>query len=373
MKSLFIRVLTAVLTTLAGCTLLLGLVIFFCDVHCRLAANNAVSPIPAYVTKQAQMIQAIAMRHSPDNYFTPISFGVLICIVLSCGIVYLFTRQPTRDAKQLHDGLSAIATGKRDVRFAKAGINELDAISESATYLQERLRKEEQLRQQWTQDIAHDLRTPVAAIKLQLEAFRDGLLQASPERLERVIHESERLEHLVEDLSALAHIESPELKLKPGNMELHKMLVDLQNHCNFLAKAKKQTIQVQFQTPEAEWVYADRTLLERAVSNLLINAIQYSPEQSFIKVQLWTRKDAFEIAVENPGEIPEEALSKLFERLFRLETSRNTTGSGLGLAITQAIARVHTGSVRVENTEAGTVLFTMILPKNLKAPIEIKN
>jgi two-component system sensor histidine kinase BaeS len=262
--------------------------------------------------------------------------------------------------------------------FPKGGARELARISGSAAALQSRLIKEEELRSQWASDVAHDLRTPVSAVKAQIEAMIDGVLDPSPERLKRAFSELSRIEDLVNDLGELSRIESPGMKLTAAEIRAESFMSDMCSR--FTLEAEKRGIAFSCSSRVSAF-HADEKLLMRALTNVVQNAFQHAGDKGSVSVLLGEEAarpaDAASVrgqfharillTVENTGRIPEEEIPKVFDRLYRGELGRHTKGSGLGLTIARAVMELHGGDIAIRNTARETTEVTMRLSSMLPA------
>ena len=288
-----------------------------------------------------------------DNkrFYYSIFLTLILGVIASGGVAlfstYLISGKIAREATAVSSGLELLASGSRKVVFPEKGSTEILSISRSADILQKRLIKEEQSRKQWTQDIAHDLRTPTAAIKAQLEAMIDGVFKADTARLTKLLGELRSLEVLIEDMNRLTSIESPEAKPVFSELAAQDLGDIINERFTMAAMEKKITLTID---AEKFSFQCDSNLFIRAVSNLVQNSIQYSPDNSRVNIFIRELKNNAVITVENPGEIPEEEIGKIFNRLYRGEFSRATSGTGLGLTIAEAAVRLHQGNINVENT-----------------------
>jgi two-component system, OmpR family, sensor histidine kinase BaeS len=286
--------------------------------------------------------------------------GAAVSFLLAAAVAFLFSSRLSRHAAALADGLVRIAAGERGVRFAVGGARELDQIGESARVLQEKLAEEERLRGQWTADVAHDLRTPLAALRSQLEAMTDGVLPVTPDRLQRASVELSRVEALVADLGELSRIESPGMRPVFADVAAARFLTDLCQR--FQLEAEKRGIAYACASDPGLVFSADSHLLHRAATNVLQNAFQHVSEGGRVAVGIGDGGSQVVIRIENTGSIPEEEIPLVFDRLHRGEHSRHAPGSGLGLTIARAVMELHGGSIRIANAGSGTVVVEMILP-----------
>lgn len=268
--------------------------------------------------------------------------GVVVSFVLAIGAAILFSRVVSQQASRLSDGLRRLSEGERDVDFPTAGAQEMRSIGESACALQDQLSNEERLRRQWTQDIAHDLRTPVAALKAQFEAIQEGVVDATPDRLTAVFGEVERIEELVNDLRELSRIESPEMTLNPVEIDLSIFVQRLEGRFRPLAGERSISLDVH---AESAPLLADEHMLNRALGNVMLNAVQHTESGGEIHLVARRENGSVYFNVTNTGHIDAQDIPHVFDRLYRGENSRGSRGSGLGLSITKAIAEAHNGTV----------------------------
>jgi two-component system, OmpR family, sensor histidine kinase BaeS len=292
------------------------------------------------------------------------SGGAAAAFLLAFAFALRFSKRLSAQAASLAGGLGRIASGERAVRFPAAGARELAQIGRSAESLQEQLVKEESLRTQWASDVAHDLRTPVAAVRTQVEAMIDGVLAATPERLERALGEISRIEALVSDLAELSRIESPGMKLSPGTVSGRELAAEVESRFALEARKKGTVLSC---VSEVDAFPADEHLLLRAVNNVVQNAVQHTKAGGRVTLAVAQEADPdgsrwIALRVENSGSIPEEEIPKVFDRLFRGERARHTRGSGLGLSIAKAIVDLHRGTIGIRNTQEGTVNVTIRIP-----------
>jgi two-component system sensor histidine kinase BaeS len=233
-------------------------------------------------------------------------------------------------------------------------------IGDSANRLRLQLLREQELRRQWVRDVTHDLRTPVAALRAQLEGMRDGVLESSPERMDRVLRELARVQELVTELDELMRLESPEMRVSVESIDAPALVEDVRERFEHPLRAKN----IRFQSKVAPVrILADAALMQRAASNFMANAVRHCPDGGSVTLTVELVDGAIELSVANTGEpIPPEDLERVFDRLFRGEYARHSPGSGLGLTIARRIAQLHGGDVTVANRPDGVVV-TLLLPR----------
>ena len=255
-----------------------------------------------------------------------------------------------KKARTLAGYISSPDLMKKDM--AALGVKEFDRILDSVKKLKNRLLHEETLRRQWMQDISHDLRTPLTAVKMQVEGMNDGVLEATGERFAALYSELTLIEKLVWNLQDLSRFESPEMKISPADVNAWKFADDVSSRFVLLAEKKNIKFSVQKNCAEDFDFTADPLLLIRCVSNLLQNAFQYTAEDGEVTLCIEEQAEIrVKISVLNTGAISEEDIPHVFDRLYRGDRSRSSAGSGLGLSIAQAIANLHSGKIEVQNTK----------------------
>lgn len=202
-------------------------------------------------------------------------------------------------------------------------------------------------RKQFMTDAAHELRTPVTAMKLQLSALVHADPQVLQERLPRALESVQRMERLVEQLLTLSKVEPDNQTSLMGEVNLNALIVKVLNNHRTIFMAKRQDVGMTYSEEISITGVADE--LEIMLNNLLINAINYTPNDGIINIQLRSLSHAAEIEIEDSGPgIDAEQIDKVFERFYRA-THANVPGSGLGLSIAREIALKHHAEIRLSN------------------------
>jgi signal transduction histidine kinase len=257
-----------------------------------------------------------------------------------------------------------IAGGNYGIRFeGQTRIRELGELTGSINRLSGALEAQEKLRKRLVVDVAHELRTPLTAVSAHLEMMIDGVWEATPERLASCAEEIERLTRLVADLGRLAEIEDENLKLNRAEIDLKELAQEAARRFEAEAGAKKIAIIVSGETSR---VSADRERMNQVVTNLVSNAMKYTPGGGTIKIDTAGDAEFATISIEDSGiGIPVSKLPFVFERFYRAEGSRNrrTGGAGIGLTIVKSIVEAHGGTVAVVSEEGRGSRFTVSLPR----------
>jgi len=231
-----------------------------------------------------------------------------------------------------------------------------------------RLRKLETMRRDFVANVSHELKTPITAIKGAIETLRDGAAQ-DPEHSARFLdiatRQADRLGSIIEDLLSLSRLErdaeTEEIRLE--KQPLKPVLEDAVQDCS--AAAAERQVQLKLSCSQLITARLNAGMLEQAISNLLDNAIKYSPEKSTVSIEAWQEDDQVRIKVQDRGcGIAAEHLPRLFERFYRVDAARSRSlgGTGLGLAIVKHIVQSHGGKVSAHSTPGQGSAFIITLP-----------
>jgi two-component Ni(II)/redox sensor kinase NrsS len=230
-----------------------------------------------------------------------------------------------------------------------------------------------QRQQQFTADAAHELRSPLASLLATVEAILrlpPEQAQDIPPMLQTVERQGRRLSHLIADLLFLASLEQPKTSQPLQRCCLNDIVADLTEEFSELALMSDLHLSHQIPSPEI-YVLGHESQIYRMVSNLIANAIQYTPPGGSVLVSLGTHDRTATVTVKDTGiGIPQTEHRRIFERFYRVDgdRSRRTGGAGLGLAIVQAITHHHQGDVTVTSHPKQGSVFTVKLPITVQKP-----
>lgn len=276
-------------------------------------------------------------------------FSILVAMISSSRI----SRRFLEPIYLIKENAMLIQDGKyKKLNEVRTNTFELYNLSKSVKELAERLEYQDTLRKRMTSDIAHELRTPLATVQSHIEAFMDGVWEASPEKLSIIHNEIFRLTKLIKDLSDLSIMESDEIKLNKSQFNLSISINNVIESFQLLFSEKNIHVQSGIQSDIELWGDADR--LNQVFINLLSNAFKYTNRDGSVWISLEKQADVIRATVEDAGiGIPKEDIKHIFERFYRSDMSRNrgTGGTGIGLTITKAIIEAHDGRIRVESEE----------------------
>ena len=240
-----------------------------------------------------------------------------------------------------------------------------------------RIKQLEEMRKEFVANVSHELKTPVTSIMGYVETLRGGALdypEKAREFLEVMFRQTRNLTALIDDLLTLSRVEDGSRRFHKERFPLLDLLSSAVSVCRQKAKNKNMEIEVDC-SPEPS-VLAHPVLLEQAVTNLIGNAVKYTPEGTKISVKGYSRDNQIIIEVTDQGHgIPLADQERIFERFYRVDKarSRDMGGTGLGLSIAKHIAQVHGGTVSLDSREGEGCTFTITLPGEApKAPSLLK-
>jgi two-component system phosphate regulon sensor histidine kinase PhoR len=228
------------------------------------------------------------------------------------------------------------------------------------------LRRLERVRQEFVANVSHELKTPLAVIKANVETLNLGAIDDLAHRdafLNQIEEQADRLHALILDLLDLARIESGAEQLELGNVDVAALLSDAGERQLPRLEAKQQT----WRAPAtgALWAWADASALVHVFDNLLDNAIKYTPAGGTLSARVWADPEWVRVEISDTGiGIPERDLPHIFERFYRVDKarSRELGGTGLGLSIVKHLVQLLKGHIRVTSQVGQGTTFVVTLP-----------
>ncbi|EKD40360.1 MAG: hypothetical protein ACD_75C00075G0001, partial [uncultured bacterium] len=259
-----------------------------------------------------------------------------------------------------------MAAGEFSTRVPVTTADELGRLAGDFNTLALTLESNEKARRQWVADISHELRTPLAVLRGEIEAIQDGVRNFDPESLRSLHQEVLRLGRLVDDLHQLSMSDLGALTYRREQQDL---VIVLEQSLEFYRpEFVRKNIDLQADLPVSAPVnlFADQERLRQLFANLLDNSLKYTDEQGVVAVRLAIDADKVLIDFQDSApRVAESDLPKLFDRLYRVENSRNraTGGSGLGLAICRNIVEAHDGAITASLSPLGGVWIQITFPR----------
>jgi two-component system sensor histidine kinase BaeS len=283
--------------------------------------------------------------------------AILVSLLLSRGVI-----APLR---VLTSASRRIADGHYNERVHPASSDELGQLADSFNQMAEKLEQVESMRRQLIGDVSHELRTPLTAIRGSMEGLMDGVLPATPETYQQIHQEADRLARLVDDLQELSRVEAGSYPLDIRPMAVSTVIQTTLTR--FATQAQAKRIDLRSDSPaDIPPVLADQDRIIQVLTNLVGNALQYTPAGGQVTIRVTRRQEEVYISVSDTGiGIPSEHIPHLFTRFYRVDKSRSRQaggGSGIGLTIARHLVEAHGGRIWAESGGEGqgsTFTFTL--------------
>ena len=291
--------------------------------------------------------------------------AAFLSFLLASGVAAFATRFLTRPLRALTDGARRFEAGERGLRLElPRSRDELRSLTEAFNHLVTGLERQEISQRNLVADIAHDLRTPLAVMRSELEGMQDGVVERDDAGLERLHGEVMMLSRLVDDLRTLSLAEGGGLSLRREETEVGPLLE--RSVQAFRARAAQTDVSLMLHpVDEGLTAFIDPDRITQVLNNLLDNAVRYAAPGG---VELGAAADGERARVwvrdHGPGLSPDK-LGRAFERFYRGDASRTRQGaggSGLGLSIAKALVEAHGGTLDARNHPEGGAVFTLYLP-----------
>lgn len=231
-------------------------------------------------------------------------------------------------------------------------------------------KKLDDMRKEFVANVSHELRTPLTTVKSYSETLLDGALEDSEiakEFLEVIDSEADRMALLVTDLLQLSRFDTKQFELKLNLIKMNEFLSNCWSQHKILAAKKNQVYKFEPLNQDIE-LYIDADRISQVISNIITNAIKYSPENATICMYTQNDDKYFKIIIKDTGMgIPKDDLPRIFERFYRVDKARSRAmgGTGLGLAISKEIMELHNGSISVESEYGKGTSMILSIPKNM--------
>jgi len=231
------------------------------------------------------------------------------------------------------------------------------------------LKRLAKFRKEFLADVSHELKTPIFAAQGFIHTLLDGAVDDENVRmkfLEKAAKNLDGLDNLVQDLLALSHMETGEIKMNINVFDIFELTKEVFDQVEIKAEKKQIVIGFEPGSPQKAYVKADQQRIYQVMLNLISNAIKYTKEGGQVTVDFKTVKGEVTIFVKDTGRgIPPEDLKRIFERFYRVEKSRSRDkgGTGLGLAIVKHILEAHNTKIQVASTVGKGSVFSFKLPK----------
>jgi len=313
----------------------------------------------------AFILDVLGVLHISGNQFSLLlPAAAILFAFLVMGFVFATRnlRRMSRPLDELVEASNKVAEGDYSARVDVRGTPEIRSLLHGFNSMAERLQLTDQQRRNMLADVSHELRTPITVIQGNVEGILDGMYPADEARLKSILEETQILSRLVEDLRTLALAESGALRLKREPTNLAELIRDTVS--NFEAQAREKEITISTSFGESEDANIDPQRVREVLTNLLSNALRYTPRGGEVKVSVTESGSAPEravtISVEDNGPgIESGDLPHIFDRFYK---SSDSGGMGLGLSIAKYLAEAHGGKIWADSAMGKGTKISFTLP-----------
>lgn len=286
----------------------------------------------------------------------------LVSIIIGTVISMAFSDYPLAPLREIIAATDRLAEGDFDARINLKGPEELQNLNASFNHMAKELGSLEMLRMDFVNNFSHEFKTPIVSIRgfAKILKYDDLSKEERNEYLDIIINESERLAELSTNILNLSKIENQTIvtdkTLYNGSEQIRRIIALLQN------RWMEKNIEIHFDCDEIDF-YGNVELLNQVWTNLIDNAIKFSPEDSSIHIDIIKESNHIVVTVINRGKgMSEETITHIFDKFYQGDTSHSTKGNGIGLTLVKKIIELHEGSIIVTSHDEGTT-FEVIIPK----------
>ncbi len=283
---------------------------------------------------------------------------------------WILSKKFNKPIMQLKSNVNHISMNRFDkMQNCNTKAKELMELSEDIENLAMQMQKEENMRKRLSNDIVHELKTPIAVLSTNIEAILDGVYKADGERMSVLLSQTERLARLVNNLSELTLLETEYENMPMGKVNISELLDSV--YTAYLPVATEKNIKLGKDINKNIIINGNEDRLLQVFVNILSNALKYTDGNGEILIKVFLKNNDVICEIEDTGiGIDEKDQPFIFNRFYRGDESRSreTGGSGIGLAIAKAVVSAHAGEIKVESKKGEGTKISIIFPKK-----QIKN
>ena len=289
--------------------------------------------------------------------------ALAVALAVAAVLAWILARNVSRPVQRIGQTVRQLSDGRFDARAGKISAGELGELATHVDRLAESLEMSRTARQRWMADIAHELRTPVAVMKGEIEAIADGVRQADERTAASLSEEINHLASMVDDLQALALTDAGALNIRKEAVDLSELTALSVE--SFRNRMSDRGIVLETALEEGVGITGDPQRIRQLLHNLLENSNRYAESGGTVRLSLDSNEGGTLLLEDSGPGVNDEQLGLLFERFYRGEASRSraTGGSGLGLSICRNIAEAHGGRIEAEHSALGGLLIRVVLPE----------
>ncbi|MGN0671372.1 MAG: sensor histidine kinase [Anaerovoracaceae bacterium] len=277
----------------------------------------------------------------------------IIALFLTLIVATMLAARITKPLSELRKSAERLSNGEYGIDFEGGHYSEIIELGDTLTYTSHELAKSDQLRKDLIANVSHDLRTPLTMVKSYAEMIRD-LSGDNPEKrskhLQVIIDETDRLNRLVDDMFTLSKMQSGIVELKRSDFDFVASAREIYDSYDIIIE--QDGYDIRFEAPESIMVNGDEYKIRQVIANLVNNAVKYCGDDKYISIRITQDNGYALFEVEDHGSgIPEEQLSHVWDRYYRVSSNyhRSSRGTGLGLSIVKEVLLLHGAPYGVES------------------------
>lgn len=290
---------------------------------------------------------------------------IFIALLFSFVLFYFISKKVTTPVKKINEAVNEFSKGNFEKRVEYISEDELGELSRNINNMADSLENLEKMRSGFVSDVSHELRTPMTTISGFVEGILDGTIDESERDryLEIVLSESKRLSRLVTELLKLTRVQNNEIKLELGEFDIADLT--FQTLFGFEKQINHNNLEIEINVPEEKInVVADKDAITQVLTNLLGNAVKFTPVGGKISIRIWKHQARAYVEIKNTGEgIEPEKLKFIWDRFYKTDKARTSDngGFGLGLCIVKSIIDKHNQKIWAESVLNSHTLFAFSL------------
>jgi signal transduction histidine kinase len=331
--------------------------------------------VPVPVLRQYDLMMAVPEENITGAWraLAPkLIFPAVVALFVSGVIAYLLARSISQPITSVTRASEAMARGQYDQRIPVESRDETGRLAASFNAMAYQVSRSHRMMRDLLANVAHELKTPLTSIQGFSQALIEGAARTPEDQQQaaRIINEeAERMRRLVEDLLYLSQLESGQLRMEMGEVEVTGLLHDAAERVEWQLRNRETKFRLNI-APALPPVTGDKRRLEQVLANLLDNAVRHTPAGGTITLQGEQRGGNVILSVHNTGSyIPPDVLLRVFERFYRADAHRSRDGrhGGLGLSIASEIIAAHDGRIEASSDPEDGTEFRVVLPAMVEA------
>ncbi|MBN8620697.1 MAG: HAMP domain-containing histidine kinase [Anaerolineae bacterium] len=293
----------------------------------------------------------------------PLCQSAVVGLIVAALLAAFSSRTLVRPLSRLEQAAESVAAGSHDQLVPEDGPVEIRALAAAFNRMSGEVNSTQQAQKEFMANVSHDLKTPLTSIQGYSQAIVDGAAKDPAHAARIIFEEASRLNRMVTELTDLARLQAGQMSMQHRPVDIHQLVLMVGERLSIIAR--ERGLQLHLQSDPVPEVIGDGDRLAQVLTNLVSNAMKYTPSGGEISLRTQVNNGGVEVVVRDTGiGIAPDDLSRIFERFYQVDKARGPRrGTGLGLAITHEIVQAHGGRITVTSAGQGKgSTFTVWLP-----------